>query len=260
MRVRASWKDVTAPTSYEAYTPVTSARTLDRNASGVLRYAWRRGAPAVTDEQLTEFVRKGEIRPDEAYPSIVDIDTSKPIKARSTSVQWNAFRKRWIMIAQEVDGPSSKLGEAWYLEADTPLGPWVYARKIITHDRYSFYEVIHHPALDSDGGCNVYFSGTYSDFLAGPRNLTPLYDYNVIMYRLDLSDSRLHMPVPVYQLKSSDGSPRLVLQDTIEIERAWDGVDGVPCFVRSGTASCNPPSLPNPSSMLFLERHAHASR
>jgi hypothetical protein len=50
---------------------------------------------------------------------------------------------------------------------------------------------VHHPALDQEGGRIIYFSGTYSEFLAGARNVTPRYDYNVIVYRLDLSDSRL---------------------------------------------------------------------
>ena len=164
------------------------------------------------------------------------------------------------MIAQEVDGASSKLGEIWYLEADTPLGPWVYARKILTHDRYSFYEVIHHPALDGDGGRMVYFSGTYSDFLAGPRNITPRYDYNLIMYRLDLADSRLHLPVPVYRLRSSHGPARMVFKDRLEQEGAWDQVDSVPCFVRSGPPTCDASSLPNPSRVLFLEPNARPVR
>ena len=97
------------------------------------------------------------------------------------------------MLAQEVDGIASKLGEIWYLEAVLPLGPWTRARQVITHDRYAFYEVVHHPALDQEGGRYIYFSGTYSDFLSNPKNVTPRYDYNLIMYRLDLADPRLHV-------------------------------------------------------------------
>ena len=43
------------------------------------------------------------------------------------------------------------LGEIWYAEADTPLGPWVYARKIVTHEKYSFYNPRHHPMFDQAG-------------------------------------------------------------------------------------------------------------
>ena len=107
------------------------------------------------------------------------------------------------MIAQQTDGKTSKLDEIWYLEADTPLGPWAFARKIVAHDRYSFYEVVQHPQFDQQGGRLIYFSGTYSDFLAHPPNITPRYDYNLIMYRLDLADSGLHLPVAVYRVSTS---------------------------------------------------------
>lgn len=136
--------------------------------------------------------------------AIADIATGRTLKLRSTSIQWNAFRRRWIMLAQQVDGETSKLGEIWYLEADTPRGPWTWARHIVTHDRYAFYEVVHHPAFDHQGGRLIYFSGTYSDFLSSPKNVTPRYDYNLIMYRLDLADPGLALPDPVYRLQ--DGS------------------------------------------------------
>ena len=55
------------------------------------------------------------------------------------------------MIAVERMG-TSYLGEVWYAEADTPQGPWVYARKIVTHDGYSFYNPKQHPIFDQDKG------------------------------------------------------------------------------------------------------------
>lgn len=128
-----------------------------------------------------------------ADPEIADVATGRKLKLRSTSVQWNGYRRRWVMLAQEVDGVASKLGEIWFLEAPAPAGPWNRARQVLTHDRYAFYEVVHHPALDQENGRYIYFSGTYSDFLSHPRNITPRYDYNLIMYRLDLADTRLHL-------------------------------------------------------------------
>ena len=74
-------------------------------------------------------------------------------------MNWNAYRQRWIMIATQIHG-TSNLGEVWYAEADTPLGPWTYARKIATHERYDFYNPKQHPYFDQNGGRLIYFEGT----------------------------------------------------------------------------------------------------
>ena len=106
------------------------------------------------------------------------------------SVRWNAFRKRWIMICNEIGG-TSFLGEVWYAEADAPEGPWLRARRIATHDHYSFYNPVHHAFLDQKGGRIIYFEGTYAQTFSATKVPTPRYDYNQIQYRLDLADGRL---------------------------------------------------------------------
>jgi hypothetical protein len=105
------------------------------------------------------------------------------------------------MIAVQSLG-TSVLGEVWYAEGDTPLGPWVYARKIVTHERYSFYNPKQHPQFDKEKGRSIFFEGTYTHTFSGNPDPTPRYDYNQIMYKLDLSDPRLVLPVPVYQLSA----------------------------------------------------------
>ena len=89
----------------------------------------------------------------------------------SGSVYWNAYRKRWVMIVAQAFGGPSFLGETWYAEADTPLGPWVYARKIVTHERYSFYNPKQHPFFDEKGGQVIYFEGTYTATFSGKLKL-----------------------------------------------------------------------------------------
>ena len=111
------------------------------------------------------------------------------------------------MIAVEAMG-SSLLGEVWYAEADTPLGPWVYARKVVTHDDYSFYNPKHHAMFDQEGGRIIYFEGTYTTTFSGSKDPTPRYDYNQIMYQLDLSDPRLALPVPIYVVHEQDSAVR----------------------------------------------------
>ena len=110
---------------------------------------------------------------------------------------YNPYRNRWVSIMQEVSGETSWLGEIWYSEADTPMGPWIYARKVVSHDAYSFYNPQLHPWFDEDNGRKIHFEGTYTTYLTN-SDPTPRYDYNQILYSLDLSEVGLRMPVPVY--------------------------------------------------------------
>jgi len=80
------------------------------------------------------------------------------------------------------------------------FGPLGLRRKIVTHDTYSFYNPKQHPYFDRDNGRIIYFEGTYTHTFSGSKVQTPHYDYNQIMYKLDLSDPRLVLPVPVYSL------------------------------------------------------------
>lgn len=127
-----------------------------------------------------------------------DPATGKVVKAHGGSVYWNEFRKRWVMLFVEYGG-ASFLGEMWFTEADSPTGPWTFARKIAAHDDYSFYNPKQHPMFDQEGGRLVYFEGTYTHTFSGNKTPTPRYDYNQVMYRLDLNDPRLSLPVAVYE-------------------------------------------------------------
>ena len=90
------------------------------------------------------------------------------------------------MIAGQIDGKSSHLGEVWYAEAKHPTGPFSTAVKIATHDRQTFYNVGHHAFLDRDGGKTIHFEGTYTNDFSGNPEKTPRYNYNQVLYRLDL--------------------------------------------------------------------------
>jgi hypothetical protein len=143
-----------------------------------------------------------ELKPEESLLQLQDPETGKPVYAHSGSVYWNQHRRRWIMITVEAGG-TSPLGEVRYAEADAPVGPWVYARKIATHDRYSFYNPKQDPMFDKDDGRVIFFEGTYSNSFSGNPNPTPRYDYNQIMYKLDLADPRLVLPVPIYRVSAA---------------------------------------------------------
>lgn len=95
------------------------------------------------------------------------------------------------MIAGQIGGKSSYLGEVWYAEAAHPTGPFTNAVKIVTHDRQTFYNVCHHSFLDRDGGRTIHFEGTYTNEFSGNPVKTARYDYNQILYRLDLDSEAL---------------------------------------------------------------------
>lgn len=117
--------------------------------------------------------------------------TGEEVRAHSGSMAWNPWRKRWVTVFVQDSGKPSPLGEVWYAEARAPTGPWGPAIKILTHDNYTFYNPSLHPELTPENSPILLFEGTYSgDFARNPPR-TPRYDYNQILYRLDLDDPRL---------------------------------------------------------------------
>lgn len=197
VRCRADWKSLCDPQAYEAYTCLQpGARwdpehpALDRDADGRLVYGWKRDTAVVLQEEQKKLIAGGWMKPAEALIELQDADTGKPVQGHAGTVAWNAWRGTWIMIVQEAWG-TSMCGEVWFAEAPELVGPWRRARKIITHDDYSFYNVAHHEFFDQDGGRVIYLEGTYTAAFSGTKTPTPRYDYNQILYRLDLADPRL---------------------------------------------------------------------
>lgn len=195
-RVRATLEDMRRPERYEAFTCLKEGSTIDKPE--VTKYAWRKNTPVVGPMEQGKLVARKQLAKHEALLQLRDRDTGKPVVAHAGSVAWNAYRKRWVMIANEWGG-TSFLGEVWYAEAPAPTGPWAYAVKVATHPKYSFYNPKHHPVFDEANGRRIYFEGTYSHTFSGSDEQTPYYDYNQLMYRLDLGDDRLALPVPVYE-------------------------------------------------------------
>jgi len=198
LRVPATWAAIQDPAAYEAFTPLvagsryTGVNTpLERDAAGRLVFAWKRDTEPLWPDAQRALVKAGKMKAEESPFNLEDRDTGALIQAHRSSVCWNDYRKRWIMIAVQQGGKSSFLGEVWYAEAPAPEGPWRLAKRIVTHDRYSFYNPAQHPFFDQDGGRIIYFEGTYTKTFSGNDVATPRYDYNQIMYRLELSDERL---------------------------------------------------------------------
>lgn len=206
LRVKAEWKSYLDLASYEGYTclkPGTrysnkEQTQLDRDEDGKLVWAWKKNTPPLNPAHQQELIAAGRMKREESPFRLQDADGGKPILLNNCSCFWNDYRKRYIMIASEGMGATT-LGEVWYSEADRPEGPWVQARKIITHankkdDAHDFYNPTQHPFFDQEGGRVIYLEGSYVNTFSGNPHPTPYYEYNQIMYRLDLSDPRLKMP------------------------------------------------------------------
>ena len=207
VRVRASLASYLDPSQYETYTflPAGSGSDVQRNPDGSLKFEWRGGQPKLDLKQVNKLIAEKRIRAGESPVHLIDIETGKPVLTQQGSVYWNDHRQRWVMIISQSFG-SSMLGEIWFAEASRPEGPWVYARKIVTHNDYSFYNPKQHPYFAKDGGRTLFFEATYTSTFSGNKHPTPLYDYNQVMYRLELDDPRLNLPVPVYERPGDAGS------------------------------------------------------
>jgi hypothetical protein len=206
LRVQALWKAYLDLSSYEGYTclkPGTryggkGQADLDRDAAGKLVWAWKRNTPPLGAGDQEELIAAGKMKRTESPFRLQDAGSGKPILLNNCSCFWNDYRQRYIMIASESFG-ATMLGEVWYSEADRPEGPWIQARKIISHankkgEAHDFYNPTQHPFFDQQGGRLIYLEGSYVNTFSGNPHPTPYYEYNQIMYRLDLSDPRLKLP------------------------------------------------------------------
>ena len=172
-RVPARAEAVADPSRYEALAWV--------NGEAV----WQSSLPPMATRSEREAVKAGRVDAARARVSPVDAATGKPIDLHVGSVFSNAFLRAWVMIANQHFG-DSVLGEVYFLEAPEPTGPWRTARKVATHGGFSFYNPVHHPFLDREGGRVIHFEGTFTETFSGLRRKVPLYEYNQLLYRLDL--------------------------------------------------------------------------
>ncbi|PYK07925.1 MAG: hypothetical protein DME65_15330, partial [Verrucomicrobia bacterium] len=135
LRVRADLRSLSDLKNYEAFTCVAgdgrimaSATEIDRRGDGAPRYAWKAGADRLHPGRLRQLISNGKLKAGESWIQLHDFQTGGPIEAGRGSVYWNEFRQRWVMVT------SSEPGEIWFAEGDTPVGPWVYAQRIVSHD------------------------------------------------------------------------------------------------------------------------------
>lgn len=128
------------------------------------------------------------LKPQKSVPAR---DGSGTIEPHRGSIAWNHDRQKWVAILTQKGGDSSFLGEIWYAESDRPEGPWGSAVKVVTHQNYTFYNPRLHPELTAKSSSVLLFEGTFTRQFADRPDSLPRYDYNQILYRLDLDDPDL---------------------------------------------------------------------
>jgi hypothetical protein len=227
-RVRPYINDLLKPESYEHFTCFEKGSQqdikIDRDGSNNVVYSWKKEAEAIAPSKQNELVGSGKLSAAECWFRPIDAATGREVSLVISSVFWNKYRNRWIMLAQEY------FGGVWFLEGDTPTGPWLYARKIVGHENYDFYNVGQHPIFDKDNGRLIYFEGTYTLGFSGAKTPTPLYNYNQIMYKLALDDSRLALPSPVYLIRQASGKEKLVMKEMADSLLLWKDMKNIPFF------------------------------
>ena len=198
VRVRATWETIDDPSVYQALTPLRNgtrfrgaATQLATDQEGRLDYDWKTATPPLRPSEEAQLVKLGRLSAAQAHWQTVDADSDHPVTLHSGNVSWNQYRQRYVMVAVQSAGKHSFLGDVWYAESRSLAGPWRRAVRIVSHRNYSFYNPRQHPYLSEPRDRFIYFEGTYTSAFSRAKSKTPRYDYNQIMYRLDLDDSRL---------------------------------------------------------------------
>jgi hypothetical protein len=125
------------------------------------------------------------IDPQKTVPAV---DSGEAITPHRGSIAFNAFRRKWVSVFTQSNGNPSNLGEIWYTEAEHPMGPWGPATKVVTHENYTFYNPRLHPEFTPADSPILLFEATYTKTFSKTEEATPRYDYNQLLYRLDLDD------------------------------------------------------------------------
>lgn len=198
-RVPATYEAAKDPAKYEALTCLegtgeftTATARVTRSPAQKVVYQWRADAAPTGPAEQRALVEAGLLKPEECLYRPADNATGKTFVPHSCSMAYYPSIKKWINLTSELMG-SSMLGEVWYMEADSPTGPWQNAVKVLTHSQYSFYNPLQHPELieANEQGKYLYFEGTYTKTFSPVQTATPYYDYNQVMYRVNLQDERL---------------------------------------------------------------------
>lgn len=186
VRFPATLGGASDPTQWQAFTPLVDGSIL-RHPDGSPDWAWRSGQPLADADRLDV---------DDRWVHIVDPLDGTAVEPHEGTVVHSPWRHRYLWLFTRNAGLFA-LGELWLAEADTPIGPWRFARKLADHDGYTTYNPMVNPVRMADDR-TLAFQTTYTTFFATESEPTPRYDYNQLAYQVDLEHPDAAVPVPVY--------------------------------------------------------------
>ncbi len=123
--------------------------------------------------------------------TIATLNSDEEIEPHRGAVIWHPIAGKWISIFTQFGGDRSFLGEIWLAVAESPEGPWRNAVKVASHERYTFYNPQVHPVFADGNQPVVLFEGTYTKTFSKTKDATPRWDYNQVLYRVNLDDALL---------------------------------------------------------------------
>lgn len=202
MRVENNYNSIINQSQYEAFSPLEKGEAvntgdfrknkIERDSKDNIVWGWKKDTAPIAQDQESRLIRLKLItESDKTYYQFKNVETDVAVTLKSASVHWNEYKNCWVMIAQSKQG-NKLLGDIYYSEADTPMGPWEKGKVIVSHNDYGFNDPIVHPYFSEDNGRIIYFEGNYSNESHSTKP-TAYYDNNQIMYRLNLEDSRLNL-------------------------------------------------------------------
>lgn len=212
VRVLDTFETVGDSRQYETFTCLIrdDEDEVERDENGKVRWTWRKNRKRMDDGWVRSLVKKGKLKREELPVQLVNIDDGRPFRKAGGSIAWNPYLKKWTQIVGELKG-DTEVGEIWFATANAPEGPWRAARKVATHamekNPNDFYNPIQHEELSRGNGRFVYFEGTFVNTFSGNPHPTPYYNYNNLMYRIDLADPRLQLPEPPQGLTNASPVP-----------------------------------------------------
>jgi len=181
VRVPRDWDAIQQPDAYESFGPLEAMGN---------RYGWRHGQAPMTQVEEWARIQGLTLSPSDAWMACLDSETQVPIRLHRGSVRWNPYLESYLLIANQLEG-RSMLGEVWLGIAPSPEGPWHRLIKVATHERMSYYNPVHREFWDEEGGRRIYFEGTYTTTFSGHDHPVPGYEYNQLLYKVDLEHAQV---------------------------------------------------------------------
>lgn len=123
--------------------------------------------------------------------SLQSATSEEKVRPHTGSIAYSSHHKAWVTVFMQNFGKPSPFGELWYAEANSPFGPWGKAVKVLSHENYTFYNPRLLAEFTPEGSPTLLFEGTYTEQFANKPYPTARYDYNQILYRVNLNDERL---------------------------------------------------------------------